>query len=102
MTRSSSIFSALELKQLLIEILEHAPHTCVRFRLLGEMWQTNMVRVVGFSESKVFVNDEIKNALLPIELNSIIQFEIDNKYKGFQPYFHYEVTLDSKFNKKIN
>lgn len=89
MNRSN--FSALELKQYLIDIKEHAPQVCVRFRLLGEMWQTYMLRVVAVTENRVLVNDEYKNKLISIDLNTVMQFEIDNKFKFLQPHFHYEV-----------
>jgi hypothetical protein len=92
---NKTTFSALQLKQLLIDIAEHTSHVCVRFRLLGEMWQTHMVRVISVSESRALVNDEIRNKLISIDLNFVMQFEIDNKFKGFQPYFHYEVVPDS-------
>jgi hypothetical protein len=102
MMNKASTFSALQLKQLLIDIAEHASNVCVRFRLLGEMWQTHMSRVVSVSETRVLINDEIRNKLISIDLNFVMQFEIDNKFKGFQPYFHYEVIPDSDLQRETN
>lgn len=95
MSKTTTTLSVLQLKQLLIEIKEHAPNVCARFRLLGEMWQTNLVRVISVTETRVLINDEIKNTLISIDLSNVMQFEIDNKFKGFQPYFHYEVIPDN-------
>lgn len=89
MNRSN--FSALELKQYLIDIKEHAPQVSVRFRLLGEMWQNYMLRIVAVTENRVLVNDEYSNKLISIDLNTVMQFEIDNKFKFLQPHFHYEI-----------
>jgi CO dehydrogenase/acetyl-CoA synthase epsilon subunit len=84
--------SALELKQILFDIKDNGPQICVRFRLLGEMWQNNMVKVVNITESRILVNDEIKNKLIAIDLNRVMQFELDHKFKGLDPHFHYDIT----------
>lgn len=94
MNKTTNRFSVLQLKQLLIDINEHAPNVCVRFRLLGEMWQPNMVRMISITDNRALVNDEVKNKLISVDLTSVVQFEMDNKFKGFQPYFHYEVVPD--------
>jgi hypothetical protein len=98
----NTVFSALQLRQLLIDIVEHAPQVCVRFRLLGEMWQTHMLRVINVSENRALINDEIHNKLISIDLNLVMQFEIDNKFKAFQPYFHYEVIPDHDLRSATN
>jgi hypothetical protein len=81
-----------QLKQLLTDIKEHGESVCVRFRSLGEMWQMNMVRVVAITDNRALLNDEVKNKLISIDLNHVMQFEVDHKFKGLEPYFHYDVV----------
>ena len=88
-------YSVTLLKRTLIDILEHGQNVCVRFRLIGEMWQPHFVRVVGITESRVLVNDEVKNNLTSIELSKVMQFEIDHRFKGIEPHFHYDVAPDN-------
>ena len=85
--------SVLELRQQLIDILEHHSTLCVRFRMLGEMWQVNMMRLVGVTEDRALLHDEIVNKLLSIKLDHVMQFEIDNCFKELQPFFHYNITV---------
>ena len=89
-------FSVLELKQILIDIKEHGPHVCFRFRLLGNMWQKNFVRIVNISDNRILVNDETTNRLVSIDLNNVVQFEIDHSFKMIDPHFHYNVVWDKK------
>ena len=56
------------------------------------MWQTNFMRMLLLTENRVFVNDEIDNKLISIEINNIVQFEIDNSFKAIDPHFHYDVV----------
>lgn len=88
--------SVLELRQQLIDILEHGPNVCVRFRLLGEMWMVNMMRIVNVTENRVLIHDEIANKLLSIQLDHVMQFEIDNRFKELQPHNHYDIVLTSE------
>jgi hypothetical protein len=90
--KNKNLISVLELKRLLVDLKEKRPDICVRYRLLGEMWVTNSMRVVHVTEKGVILNDESKNrmATLP-DLSSIMQFEIDAPFQGFQPHYHYDV-----------
>lgn len=93
MTKESSL-SSTKLRQLLIDLKEHGENTCVRYRLLGEMWQTYFMRVVSVSEDRVLLNDETKNKLFSVPLNSIMQIELDHKFKEYQPHNHYSIQMD--------
>lgn len=88
-------YTVTHLRRTLIDILEHGQNVCVRFRAMGEMWQTNFVRVVSVTEQRVLVNDETRNQLISVELSRIVQFEIDHRFKGLEPHNHYEVSLDT-------
>lgn len=88
-------YSVTQLKSTLIDLMEHGKEICVRFRLMGEMWQINFGRVVSVIENRILVNDEVKNILIAIELSHVMQFEIDHRFKGIEPHFHYDVVPDN-------
>jgi hypothetical protein len=86
------VISELELRRLLIELKEKRPDICVRYRLLGEMWAQHFMRVLQVTEKGVMLNDEASNKLVIVtNLANIMQFELDNRFQNFQPFFHYEV-----------
>jgi hypothetical protein len=88
-------YSITHLKATLIDLLEHGQNVCVHFRLMGELWQPHFVRVVNVVDSKVLVNDEIKNKIFSIDLSRIMQFEIDHPFKGIEPHNHYDIVPDN-------
>ena len=82
----------LELRRLLFELKDLSPNTCIRVRLMGEMWQNNHCRVLKLTEKGVVLNDERSNKLVVIQdLNNVMQFEVDQPFQNFQPHFHYTV-----------
>jgi hypothetical protein len=85
--------SATTLRQALIDIMEHGPNVCVRFRLIGQLWQPGFVRVVAVNDNHILVNDEFKNQLIHINLDMIVQFEVDHKFKRLEPHNHYDIIL---------
>ena len=87
-----TLISALELKRLMIDLLEKRPDICIRFRLLGEMWNVTFMQVMRVSERGVLLFDENNNLLSINDLNFVMQFEIDKPFQAFQPYYHYEVA----------
>lgn len=91
MTTKKTLLSAPELKRILIDIKDHEPHICVRFRLIGEMWQVYMMRIITITENRVLVHDETSNKLISVDLNNVMQFEIDTRFRDIEPYYHYEV-----------
>jgi hypothetical protein len=86
-----TLVSALELKQLLV-LLSEQPFICFRCRPLGEMWMKNMMKVANVNETSVMLYDEKEFKYFVISINNIMQFEIDERFQAFQPYYHYEVT----------
>ena len=82
----------LELRRLLFEIKDLRPDICVRFRFMGEMWQTHFHRVIKLTEKGVVLNDEKSNKLVFVQdLNQVMQFEMDQTFQKFQPHHHYTV-----------
>jgi hypothetical protein len=97
--KTKSLISVLELKRLLVDLSEKRPDICVRYRLLGEMWVVNAVRVLKVTEKGAMLNDERNNRLINLpDLSAIMQFEIDAPFQGFQPHYHYDVRPMSDFS----
>ena len=95
-TRSQ--ISVLELKRLLIELKEYRPDICVRYRLMGEMWSSSFMEIVMVTDRGILLNDESTNRLVSLsDLSTVIQFEIDNRFRDFQPHFHYDVVPSPEF-----
>lgn len=93
-----TLISVLELRRLLIDLKQKRPDICFRYRLLGEMWVVNAMRVLSVNEKGVLLNDERNNRLLTVnDLSLIMQFEIDAPFQGFQPHFHYHVKPMADF-----
>ena len=98
MNEAGKKVTILEFKRLLIELKEHRPDICIRYRLLGQMWAQNFLRVVHVTDEGVVLNDETSNRLITLpRLSQIIQFELDKPFQLFQPYFHYEVSAASEW-----
>ena len=84
--------TVLELRKLLIDLKTYQPNTCIRIRLLGEMWFPSFMNIILVTEKGIVLNDEKFSRLRVIPLLSgIAQFEIDQRFQSFQPHFHYEI-----------
>ena len=86
--------TTLELRQALIGLKEHATNTCIRLRMLGEMWQDYFQRIISISEERVLLYDEVKNKLQSFAISHVMQFELDHKFRELQPHYHYSVEAD--------
>ena len=91
-TVNKTLISMLELKRLMVDLSEKRPDICIRFRLLGELWNMTFLRVMRVPDKGAVLLDESHGLVSVSDLNFIMQFEIDKPFQGFQPYYHYEVT----------
>jgi hypothetical protein len=92
MTKNNQV-PVLSLKRLLHELRDLRPDICVRFRLMGEMWQVHFHRIISLTENGVALNNEKDNKLIFIQdLTNVMQFEIDHAFREFEPHFHYSVS----------
>src|SRR5688572_27467528 len=82
--------SGLELKQLLI-LLSGKNNICFRFRQVGGMWMKHHMRVDSVNQKSVLLRDEKDNRFYLVSINSIMQFDIDEKFQAYLPNFHYSV-----------
>lgn len=76
----------------MVDLKEKRPDICIRFRLLGEMWNSNFMQVIRISDTQALLLDEANHLVSIHDLNFVMQFEIDKSFQSFQPYYHYEVT----------
>jgi hypothetical protein len=94
MNTTSTGVNVLELKSLLFALKDSHSDICIRFRLLGEMWQITHSKILQVTEKGVALLDDTTNKLIFIQdLSAIMQFEIDKIFQTYQPHFHYTVTL---------
>lgn len=93
MNKTQTHISVSELKRLLFSITDHRLNVHIRYRLIGEMWQANFMRILKVSDQALLLSDEIKNRLVALrDYSRIIQFELDTAFHSFQPHFHYHVN----------
>lgn len=98
MSNKENQVSVLELRRLLFTIVDGHIDTGFRYRLLGEMWEPNFLRVVHVTDKGVLLNDEAHNAFKCIgDLSQIVQFELDVAVHNFMPHNHYEVDPCEQF-----
>ena len=91
---TSILVSAAELRGLLADILINSPGTCVRFRLFGELWQRQFMRIVNVTAREITLRNEATGQIEVVpNIGNVLQFEIDTKFRNYQPHFHYEVWL---------
>jgi hypothetical protein len=94
--QSLSGVTLAELKQLLHTISDYRLNVCFRYRLIGEMWQQNFMRILKITDSGLFLNDEVDNRLIVIrDLSHLMQFELDSMLHSYQPHYHYSVHSTS-------
>lgn len=85
--------AVLELRRLFVELHEHRPDICIRYRLMGQMWAQNFWRIVRITGEAVVLNDENSNRIVAIpNLSTIMQFELDKSFRTFEPHYHYDVV----------
>jgi hypothetical protein len=88
----SNLVAVLELRRLLYAVKDLRPDICVRFRLIGQMWQTNFLQIISLTEKGVTLNDENGNKLVFIQdLADVMQFELDYSFQQYQAHCHYLV-----------
>jgi hypothetical protein len=92
-TEKGTVITSLELRLLLVELLDKQQDTSIRFRYVGELWQQSFMRIALVSESRVLIYNENKNQVVVIDLNNVIQLEIDKSFQVYKPYFHYDVSI---------
>ena len=94
MEKFRNLISVVELKRLLVTIVDSYGAVCIRYRMLGEMWQPHFMRVIRVTENgAVFEDENDKRMVIVVDLSQMMQFEIDGRIHHYIPNNHYEVTL---------
>ena len=89
----------LELRRLLFELKEHRPDICFRYRLIGQMWAPDFLRVIHLTDKGAILNDETSGKLIKIlDISHFMQFELDKPFQNYQPYFHYDVVPSAEWS----
>jgi hypothetical protein len=97
MVLTQSHISILELKRLLFLIKDSKLDICIRFRIIGKLWQTDYMRIIEIFEHGAILRDERNGRFTLIsDLHYIMQFELDSSFQHYEPYFHYTIdaTID--------
>jgi hypothetical protein len=92
---SKSKISIVELKGLLVLLAENVHTVAFRYRLVGQMWQPDFMRVIHATDKGILLKNEKKNIMISLpNLSMIMQFELDGSIHSFAPNFHYDVVPD--------
>jgi hypothetical protein len=77
-----------------MELAEHGNGVCIRFRQMGELWQSQHYKILRMTENGIALIDEPSNKLVFIsELSNVMQFELDSRFQNYQPNVHYSVNV---------
>jgi hypothetical protein len=89
---NTQLISALEVKRLLVTIAGYTNHICFRWRLVGELWMKHHCRVIDVKDKTAVLFDEVENRYYDVKINSIMQFDLDERFQNYQPHYHYDVA----------
>lgn len=91
---NTDTITTVDLRRLLVELLDHSPNTGIRFRVMGNMWEKNYLQIIhATTEYSVIVQDKKSDQMKFISLKQVVEFEIEQKFKGFKPNYHYKVEF---------
>lgn len=93
MNRSKNYITTITLRNFLNDLHLRGLSLGVRFRMLGEMWKPNFMKVVKITDrGAIFTDEATKEFVFVADLSDIVQFEIDDRHREFEPHHHYEVS----------
>jgi hypothetical protein len=93
---TEGIVTTSELRVLLRQLRDKSSGTCIRVRLIGQLWNESFMNVRAVTDKGVvFENCQgASNQVTSIsDLTNIIQFELENSFEHYEPHFHYSVVL---------
>ena len=83
----------LELRRLLFELKDFRPDVGVRFKLIGQTWQTNFSKVIKLTETGAILLDEkVERPYLLPDLIIVMQFELNAPFQQYEPYKQYTIS----------
>lgn len=82
----------IEFRSLLYEIRDLRPDIGIRMRLMGEMWQPVYHQVFQLTDRGVALYEDLSRKLIMVsDLSHVMQFELDQVFKQYEPHFHYAI-----------
>lgn len=85
--------SVSELRTLLHSLMQYAPDVSIRYRMKGDLWYPNFLKIVNFEEGKpALLRDDKRNKLIVLsDVTNISEFELSGRFYHFEPNEHYRV-----------
>ena len=93
---SSEKITAVELKRLLVNITSYNSNVFFRCRQMGAMWMTRHAMISSVTGNSVLLYDEKDSKYTYVDINSIIQFDLDERFQHYLPHYHYDVEPSSE------
>jgi hypothetical protein len=93
MDRTNNPITTPYLRHLLSDLDGRRQTVGIRFRILGEMWKPNFMRLVRLTDrGAIFMDESTQEFVFVPELMDIVQVEVEDRLLDLEPHFHYEVT----------
>lgn len=85
--------SVSELRTLLHSLTQYAPDVSIRYRMKGDLWYPNFLKIVNCDEGKpVLLRDDKRNKLIVLsDVVSISEFELSGRFYHFDANERYHV-----------
>jgi len=64
---------------------------------MDAMWMTRHAMVSSITGNSVLLYDEKESKYTYVDINSIIQFDLDERFQHYLPHYHYDVEPSSEF-----
>lgn len=96
MEEITTTVSVGELSKLITTLYQQKLPVLIRFRVLGQLWYPNFVRITELlDDRRIVFYDERRNTLVSLRnFAAIAQFEVDERINPFEPGNHYDVSGD--------
>lgn len=93
MEAAATEVSVDDLKKIVLSIAERKHKISIRFRTVGQLWYPNFLRILKVEDGKrILFHDEKRKFFISLrDLTAITQFELDGRFNGLEPNFHYQV-----------
>ena len=98
MREINTTISLQEFKRLVYDLSESQHGSCMRYRLIGEMWYHNFVKVLRTDEQGLTMIDEVSERMIVVRsLSSVVQFELDRSFQSYRPNAQYDIISGREF-----
>ena len=96
--REYSTISVQELRKLVTDLFEQDAGISIRYRLIGEMWYHDFLKITGVDECGMSLVDQCtEKQIFLADLATVIQFELDSSFRLFKSHCPYTVVAGRQF-----